>query len=127
MVSRDTRWMGVLASLILGALVSAGVVRGLDLIQDERAVPSVREGYVVFIDQDGDGIALADRPNDIGAGYMIGLAAWRREGETAWTLSNYPPACVQPGQKVRLGVVRILPREAPGGEFVAWLECLGEG
>ncbi len=116
----NARWPTILASFILGVLAGIGVV------QDDRTVPRIREAYVIYVDEAGTGIAVVDKPGAevSGEGYAIGLAWWRREGEATWHSNRFQPTCVQIGQRVRLGVVRIKPPHAPGTAFVAWLECL---
>ncbi len=122
---RTSVWLAGLVGLVLGVALA----HWFDPFLPSRTAPEVRHRYIIHVSDDGTVIAVADRPDATtsGEGYVIYRTSWRRAGEEAWHSGTIQPPCLQPGQAVRLGVIHVRPRHAPGQDMVAWLECRTPG
>ena len=120
-MERLTRSLTV--ALLVGVLI--GIVGPSLLGVSSPARVRVVEGYALGY-MDGETIGFSTERGGGGEGYVIAGAHWRQLGQP-W--HDDFPTCIKPlvsGQRVRLGMVRVLPLgEAPGRSVVVWLECLG--
>lgn len=116
------RWR-VVAVLLLGMAIGAGIVWGLRPARGPRV--EVIEGWTTSVNEAGTAIGLERGPEGADKGYDIAGAFWREAGG-GWHTGG--PTCLIPltsGQRVRMAVVAVEPTlEAPGREVVVWLECL---
>ncbi len=115
-----------LIMLFIGIATGAVITWAIGPFGDARV--HVLEGYA-STNYDGTAIGFSEKPMGDQKGYGIAGALWRDlDGPWNNAPDNKSPTCLKPltdNQKVRLGVVKVAPRqEAPGRDVVVWLECL---
>jgi len=118
----------LVVGIVIGALAMLGFSSLWGMIP-HNVTPYIVEGYSNGANSDGTAIGVS-KSKDLGPGegYVIAGAKWRESGGP-WHLDGTPPSLAQPntGQKVRLGILYVKPRqEAPGGPVVAWVEVLSQ-
>jgi hypothetical protein len=117
------QWILLVVVFLVGIAVGAGITWAVGVFSGPQF--KIVEGYTTNVDLDGEAIGLAEQPGGPGVGYQI-AGAWWREQDGPW--HTHGPTCLEPltsGQKVRLGVVHFKTSEAPRGNAVVWLECVG--
>lgn len=113
---------GVAAAILLAGGFWAGKA-----LSTSAATPRIEHGIVQDVSGNGDAITIRLAGATRATGFGVPSDVTWRDAYGTWN-DGTRPACIRPGssgQHITLGIISADPvADAPGGDFIAWVECV---